>query len=85
MILSSYPTIDLHGYDKEYAIYMVKQFIEDNYKLKNRFVVIIHGIGKGTLFRAVHEYLKSDRRVKEYKLDTINTGCTIVTLHIDKI
>lgn len=81
MILSSYPTIDLHGYDREYAIYMVKQFIEDNYKLHNHVVVIIHGIGSGILRKSVHEYLRRAKKVKSFKLDTLNTGCTIVYLN----
>lgn len=81
MILSSYPTIDLHGYDRDYAVYMVKQFIQDNYKLHKEKVVIIHGIGGGILRKSVHDYLKLEKKVKDYKLDTLNTGCTVVTLY----
>lgn len=81
MILSSYPTIDLHGYDREYAVYVVKQFIEDNHKLKKPTVVIIHGIGEGILKKVIHEYLKKEPKVKNFKVDIINTGCTIVELN----
>ena len=69
MILSSYPSIDLHGMDSSYAIFKVKEFIDDCYKLKYEYLVIIHGIGKGILSKAVREYLKKDKRVLEYKLD----------------
>ena len=83
MILSSYPSIDLHGMDSSYAICKVKEFIDDCYKLKYEYLVIIHGIGKGILSKAVREYLKKDKRVLEYKLDFMNPGCTLVRLKFD--
>ena len=83
MILSSYPKIDLHGMDSSYAIFKVKEFIDDCYKLKYEYLVIIHGIGKGILSKAVREYLKKDKRVLEYKLDFMNPGCTLVRLKFD--
>ena len=83
MILSSYPSIDLHGMDSEYAIFKVKEFIDDCYKLKYQNIVIIHGRGKGILKEAVFGYLKKDKRVLEYKLDFMNPGCTIVRLKFD--
>ena len=83
MILSSYPSIDLHGMDSSYAIFKVKEFISDAYKLKYEYVVIIHGIGQGILARAVSDYLKKDKRVLEYKLDFMNPGCTLVSLKFD--
>lgn len=43
MILSSYPTIDLHGCDRDYAVYLVKEF----------------------------------------HVDVINTGCTVVDLDLN--
>lgn len=83
MILSSYPKIDLHGMDREYATFKVKEFIDECYKLKSEYLVIIHGIGTGTLRKSVHEYLKRDKRVLEYKLDFMNPGCTLVQLKFD--
>ncbi len=83
LILSSYPNIDLHGMDREYAIFKVKEFIDDCYKLKYKNIVIIHGIGSGILKEAVGKYLQKDRRVLEYKLDFMNPGCTLVTLGFD--
>ena len=82
MILSSYPKIDLHGMDSDYAVFKVKEFIDDCYKLKYKNIVIIHGIGTGVLKNAISNYLKSDRRVLEYKLDFMNPGCTIVVLKV---
>ena len=83
MILSSYPKIDLHGMDSDYAVFKVKEFIDDCYKLKYKNIVIIHGIGTGVLKNSISNYLKSDRRVLEYKLDFMNPGCTIVVLKVD--
>ena len=83
LILSSYPNIDLHGMDREYAIFKVKEFIDDCYKLKYKNIVIILGIGSGILKEAVGKYLQKDRRVLEYKLDFMNPGCTLVTLGFD--
>ncbi len=83
MILSSYPSIDLHGMDRSYAIFKVREFIDDCYKLKYQNIVIIHGIGEGILRNAVKEYLQKDKRVLEYKLDFMNPGCTLVSLKFD--
>ena len=84
MILSSYPSIDLHGFDREYALFKVKEFINDCYKLKYEYLVIVHGIGSGILKNAVLSYLKTNKRVAEYKLDFMNPGCTRVKLKFDK-
>ena len=35
------PTIDLHGFDRDYARIMINEFIEDNYKISNHKVIII--------------------------------------------
>lgn len=75
-----YNVIDLHGLDKETAIYKVKEFITDNIKLRKYDLIIIHGKGTGILKRSVHEYLKKDKRVLEYKIDNFNDGETIVKL-----
>ena len=80
MILSNYPKIDLHGFDRDYASIMVKDFINDNIKLRNRHIVIIHGKGTGILKESTHEYLKTDKRVLEYRLNNFNIGETIVIL-----
>lgn len=77
------PQVDLHGEDRVNALIKVDEFINDNIKLKNKKIVIIHGIGSGILKNSVHEYLKKDHRVLEYNLG-INNGQTIVSLKFDK-
>ena len=46
-------------------------------------ILIIHGIGTGIVKKAVHEELKHNKKVKEFKLDNFNPGCTIVKLNIN--
>ena len=76
------PTLDLHGEYKDSAIILTKDFINDNIILKSDTICIVHGIGKDILRKAVHEYLKHDKRVLSFKRDFFNPGCTIVKLRI---
>lgn len=77
---SNLPTLDLHGETKDISKLLVDEFIEDNYKLKNNEIVVIHGIGKGIVKKAIYEELKNNKKVKEYKQDNFNPGCTIIKL-----
>lgn len=76
------PKIDLHGMDRVYAKIKVEEFINDNIKLRNKQIVIIHGIGEGILKKEIYNYLKNNKNVLDYKLNGFNVGCTIVTLNI---
>ena len=78
--LYNLPHLDLHGYDRTGARAMVKIFIDDNIRVDNKKIVIVHGKGSGVLKTSVHEYLKSDKRVIEYKTNNYNDGETIVNL-----
>ncbi len=78
--LYNLPHLDLHGYDRTGARAMVKMFIDENLKIDNKKIVIVHGKGSGVLKTSVHEYLKSDKRVIEYKTNNYNDGETIVNL-----
>ena len=79
-IYSNLPSLDLHGLDREYARILINEFINDNYKIKNKKVIIIHGNGRGILKKTCQETLKKNSNVSEYKIDNFNTGTTIVTL-----
>ena len=74
------PTIDLHGYDRDYARIKINEFIKDNYKLHKDKVIIIHGIGTGILKKTTQDTLKKNKYVNTYKLDNFNIGETIVEL-----
>ncbi len=82
IFINNLPTIDLHGFDRETARVITNDFINDNVKLKNAFLVIIHGVGQGILKASVHTTLKSNNRVLEYKRYNFNAGCTIVHIKI---
>lgn len=72
------PQIDLHGEDRIGAKIKVNNFLNDNYKLDNKEIAIIHGVGKGILKDEVLSILKKDKRIEEYNLDMFNEGCTLV-------
>ena len=78
-----YPSIDLHGEYQFSAEILTKEFIDDNIKLKQKKLCIIHGIGKGIIKNTVHYVLKNDPRVKSFKVDFMNPGCTLVELKED--
>lgn len=81
VLYKNLPTLDLHGEDRIGANVKVLSFINDNYKLKNKLLIIIHGKGKGILKEEVFNVLKHNRFVKAYKLDIFNNGTTIVELY----
>ena len=79
-LYSMLPTLDLHGYDREYARIAIDEFIYDNYKIKNQKVVIIHGNGTGIIKKVTGEVLKRNKYVEEYKIDNFNSGMTVVRI-----
>ena len=79
-LYSQLPSIDLHGYDRDYARILINEFIDDQYKLKQENIIIVHGNGSGILKKMTQDVLKRNKYVKEYKIDNFNSGMTIVTL-----
>lgn len=84
MILNQYPTLDVHGETRDTVVYPVKSFIQDNIKLRNKHIVIIHGRGQGVLKERIHELLKKDSNVLEFHLDGMNLGATEIVLKTSK-
>lgn len=80
LFIDSLPSLDLHGYDRDYAAIKVNDFINDNYVMGNRNVVIVHGIGSGIVKNTVHVVLKKNKKVVDYKIFSGNVGCTIVEI-----
>ena len=78
VFINNLPTIDLHGEIKDSARVLVKEFIHDNYILRNKKVLIVHGVGKGIIKEEVYLYLKHSKYVENYHLNMFNAGCTIV-------
>ena len=84
MVLHKYPKIDVHGETTDTVVFVINDFINDNYKMKEKYVVVIHGKGTGVLRKKVHEILKENKLVDEYELDVMNLGQTIIKLRENK-
>lgn len=83
IFLNRYPSVDLHGLDRDSARMVTNDFVLENLFLKNDTIVIIHGIGTGIVKNACHEALRVNKNVISYKTDNFNSGCTIVKLNVN--
>ena len=79
-LYSRCPTLDLHGFDRDYARIMINDFIRDCYIMRVKKVVIIHGIGSGILRKTTKQTLLANSYVEDARLDIFNDGQTIVSL-----
>ena len=77
------PEVDLRGMMADEAVMAVEQFIDTALLSKLETVSIIHGKGTGALRKAVHEHLKRNKLVKDFRLGRYGegeNGVTIVTM-----
>ena len=81
---NQYSKLDLHGEYVVTAYTVVHNFITDQIKLKEEYLILIHGKGTGVLKKEVHQILKQDPRVLDFHLDPFNLGQTIVHLKLEK-
>jgi len=84
----NYPHLDLHGEYTSTIYTLIDEFITDNLKLGNRYLVIIHGKndhgrGRYILKNKLYEILKDDKRVVDYKLLS-NLGSSLIEIKLDK-
>lgn len=79
-LYSNLPTLDLHGFDRDYARIKINEFINDNHIMKNKKLIIIHGNGEGILKKTCQKTLKENKNVIEYKINNFNSGETIVNI-----
>lgn len=84
IFINNLPTLDLHGFDRQTAKVAIDDFINDNIKMKNSFIVIIHGIGSGILKDTTQKTLAINKKVIEYKIYPFNVGCTIAKIDLTK-
>lgn len=82
VFINNIPTLDLHGEFRFSARVLVEEFINDNYYLKNKKVLIVHGVGTGAIKNEVQCVLKRNKLVASFHLNPYNEGCTIVYLKI---
>lgn len=80
MLTHKTPRLDLHGEEAALVYALVLEFINDNYKLGNKEIVIIHGKSTNVLTKEVHGVLKNNKLVKKFYLNNWNIGETIVLL-----
>jgi len=80
IFVKNLPALDLHGEIKDSARVLIKDFIHDNYVLRNTKVLIIHGVGTGVIKEEVKRCLKNNKYVIDYHQNMFNAGCTIVYL-----
>lgn len=80
MITHKTPRLDLHGEERALVYALVVEFINDNYKMGNKEIVIIHGKSTNILTKEVHNVLRENKLVKKYCLNNWNIGETIVEL-----
>ena len=81
VFLNILPSLDLHGYSRDMIEVLINDFLKLNLRVGKHKVVIVHGKGEGILKHACHELLKRDKRVKNFYIDSSNTGCTVVELN----
>lgn len=82
IFIDNLPKIDLHGLTSDIARVYINDFINDNIKMKNQIILIIHGIGTGILKKTTKEVLNKNGNVLEYKTFYYNDGCTLVKIKI---
>lgn len=84
IFLNNLPSLDLHGYDRECARVAINDFINDNIRMKNPKILIIHGKGTGILRATTKETLSKNKYVNNFQTSIFNEGCTIVNLKNSK-
>ena len=82
MITSKTPKLDLHGEIVAMVEVLVNEFINDNKKMKNEYIIIIHGKSTNILTEEVIRVLSRNKNVLEYRRNNWNLGETIVKLKI---
>ena len=76
------PQLDVHGYTYDTVMTVVNDFINDNFKLRNEKICVVHGKGEGILKNKIHTDLKKNKKVKKFYLYNLNIGCTIIELNL---
>ena len=74
------PSLDLRGQTGDDGWFMVDKYLDDARMAHVPNVTIIHGKGTGALRNFLHKMLKSDSRVKSFRLGNYGEGDTGVTV-----
>ena len=84
LLYHTYPSLDLHGEKPDTIEFLINDFINDQIKLKNYHIIIVHGIGKYIIKNRLYEVLANNKNVLHYELTYNNIGSTYVELRVDK-
>ncbi len=79
------PELDLRGMTAEEAKSVTDRYLDDAVGARLENVTIIHGKGTGVLRKEIHNMLKRDRRVKEFRIGEFGEGdfgVTVVKLKV---
>ena len=77
--------INVIGLTVDEATSILDKYIDDAYIAKLENIRIVHGKGTGKLRKGIHDFLKTNPRVKEYRVGVYGEGemgVTIVTLNV---
>lgn len=66
LFIRNLPTLDIHGFTSDMVYYAVSDFINDNIKMGNKKIVIVHGIGQGILKKKYADYFLLIIELKDY-------------------
>ena len=66
--------INVIGLNVDEAVFIIDKFLDDCCIANLQTVRIIHGKGTGKLREGIHKFLKSDSRVKSFRIGTYGEG-----------
>lgn len=72
--------LDVHGLNFDEARPRINKYIDNALLLDLEQVRIVHGKGTGLLRQKIHQYFRSDKRIKEISYAPMNEGGTGVTI-----
>ena len=79
------PELDVRGFTASEALSVTDRYLDDAVGARLENVTIIHGKGTGVLRKEIHNMLKRDRRVREFRIGEFGEGdfgVTVVKLKI---
>ena len=72
--------INVIGFNVDEAIFVIDKFLDDCTIANLQTVRIVHGKGTGKLREGIHKFLKSNSRVKSFRIGTYGEGEMGVTV-----
>ncbi|MBK5243898.1 MAG: endonuclease MutS2 [Eubacteriaceae bacterium] len=72
--------LDLRGKNGEESLFLVEKMLGDAMLSGNKQIMIVHGKGTGKLRQIIHEYLKGNPLIEDFRLGAMNEGGSGVTI-----